>query len=323
VRASDATPEERFVDSIRRAVDRVGVDWGERVVEAATAALVEGIDSPSLRILAGQPTDEHETNEQLLKAAFAELGLPYPPRQAQRSFRMIHGLLARDSIRFEIAPCAARYGGHEVRVFVNGRDIIPEHAAGMDPQRTLWPTNSLAATATPRLAWVTRGRDEPDDLSVYAMISREGDVVVWDWEEQWGIGDDDFGYAFPADDYDREVARLVADRSWETPTDAVARGVFERADHDALARWGLQVRWVDAAPVPPREVTVSLSSTDRSHLHSPWLDLGFPADDRDPESIVQEIIDVLRAEPPRWMALASTGRPPTRRRRWFSRRPTD
>lgn len=80
MKVTDASPEERFVDSIRRAVDRSGVRWSEAVVAAAEQALVEGVDSPSLGVLAGQPNDEEEATERLIVATFEELGLDYPQR---------------------------------------------------------------------------------------------------------------------------------------------------------------------------------------------------------------------------------------------------
>lgn len=315
-----ATPEARFVDSIRRAVDR-----SEAVVAAAETALVEGIDSPSLGVLAGQPNDEEETTERLIVATFEELGLDYPQRQPAGSSGLIYGLLARDSIRFEIIASSASYGGHEVRVFVNDRAVVGPHQAGLDPQRTFWPTNSLAATPTPTPAWVTRGREHLDDVSTYALISRVDDVVYWDWEEQWWAGGGDFGCAFAAAEYDREVARIYAETWWQSPADAVTRGVCDSAEKAAIEQYGLVMSRVGVSRSTANEMSVDLRSLDEGPSRY-GLTLAFAWDERRPDLVIDEIRRVLATHPSTWRASYWTSyempewRPPIAGRDW-TRRP--
>ncbi|WP_394619530.1 hypothetical protein JNUCC0626_10650 [Lentzea sp. JNUCC 0626] len=94
----------------------------------------------------------------------------------------------------------------------------------------------LAATAEPREIVV----DENDNVELRVTIAREGDEVVWrDWKCEIGArlpGD----HRFDAAAYDREVARVTRDHTWEWPARTVSRLINERlgADPSILGRWG-------------------------------------------------------------------------------------
>ncbi|GLY50501.1 hypothetical protein [Lentzea sp. NBRC 102530] len=96
----------------------------------------------------------------------------------------------------------------------------------------------------PRLTATTEPReivlDENDGAELRVTIVREGDEVVWrDWKCVIGArlpGE----HRFDAAAYDREVARVAQDHSWEWPARTVARLVTERlqADPSILGRRG-------------------------------------------------------------------------------------
>jgi hypothetical protein len=294
MKAEDATPEERFVDSIGRMAGQRGEIWSRGVIAAAETALVEGLDTPALRILAGQPSDEEDATRLLLEAAFAELSLRNPQRSAGMMSRTGPRMLARDSIGFRIVPSDAAYGGHEVRILVNDTAVIPEDLAGMDPQRLFLPTNSLVAGSSPQTVWIARSRTEVDDVSAYVKISRDGDVVRWSWGELRLCGEYADGFVFPAAEYDREVARIDAERSWESPLDTITRALFERVDHAGLERRGIALRWVTPSRRVAQGVNVSLSSlTDGAGHHSFWADLDFAWDGREVDAVIESIVTEL------------------------------
>lgn len=290
-----------------------GALWSLRIVHAATDALVAGLDSPSLRILAGQPPDEHEETSRLLDASLEELNLRQPaPLRSRRS--RLHQRLTRDRIRFELGQADAEYDARELRVYVNERPVLAADVVGADPHHLLFPNNVLVATEAEHIAGVGRSRKIVDDVSTYVVISRHGDAVYWDWGEQW-IGDGDDAYVFDAAEYDREVARISTDRSSENAEELVRRGVFEGVESDALRGWGLELFWVNRDHRNPQQIEVTLHSlTDGSGHPSLFVSLRFSWDGRSPEQAVQAILQRLQQSPRRWPATYLFSRDTPRRR---------
>ncbi len=55
-------------------------------------------------------------------------------------------------------------------------------------------------------------------------MRREGDRVIWDaWENTSDVTALPADVCFSADQYEAELARAAADRSWEEPVDTIAR----------------------------------------------------------------------------------------------------
>lgn len=91
----------------------------DAVISAAVNALVAGIDSPSLRELAGaSSTEDYWTLQPLVQAALEELGIPYPDSGSHQiqiaaarvmCRRLLEGNLAAD----DFAAWAHRTIGHE------------------------------------------------------------------------------------------------------------------------------------------------------------------------------------------------------------------
>lgn len=309
----DTTPGQLFADSVARASGRSGETWSRHIVEAATEALVAGLDSPSLRILAGQPHDEHDETSRLLDASLTELNLRQAaPLRSRRS--RLHQRLIRDRIRFETGQGDAEYEARELRIYVNERPVLAAEEVGANPHHVFFPNNVLVATGAEHNVWVGRSRKIVDDVSTYVAISRHGDAVYWDWDEQW-IGNGDDAYVFNAAEYDREVARISADSSSENAEEQVRRGVFEGVDTDALRGWGLELFWVDRDHRNPQQIEVTLHSlTDGSGHPSLFVSLRFNWDGRSPQQTVQKILRRLRQPPRRWPATYSFSRDTPRQR---------
>ncbi|MCT9138618.1 hypothetical protein [Streptomyces violarus] len=118
----------------------------------------------------------------------------------------------------------------EVRPLIDGVDVLKEvHPEGVARSCRHWtgPAESwpLAVTEEPRRVVIT----EPTCTAgccgaLYVTMRREGDRVIWDaWENTSNITALPADIRFDAAQYEAELARAAADRSWEEPVDTVAR----------------------------------------------------------------------------------------------------
>ncbi|MFB8077009.1 hypothetical protein [Streptomyces sp. NPDC056013] len=134
----------------------------------------------------------------------------------------------------------------EVRPLIDGADVLGEaHPAGLAPSCRNWrgPAGSwpLAVSDEPRRIMIT----EPDCTAgccgaLYVTVRREGDVVIWDaWENTGNTGSLPAAMRFEAAQYEAELARAAADRSWEEPLDTAARLLEEiLVESRWFERWG-------------------------------------------------------------------------------------
>jgi hypothetical protein len=89
----------------RAAVEWAGGARGQILVDAAALALAEGLDSPTLRVLAGAPrasADEEAT--ELAPTVFEELGLHVQPRLSAGAIVEAARLVASDLVRCHGTP---------------------------------------------------------------------------------------------------------------------------------------------------------------------------------------------------------------------------
>lgn len=101
----DPSPRERFA---RAAIEWTGGARGQVLVDAAAQALVDGLDSPTLRILAGSPraaADEEATEFGPL--VFEELGIRIEPRLSQAAIIEAARLMASDLLTGRWTPRGA------------------------------------------------------------------------------------------------------------------------------------------------------------------------------------------------------------------------
>lgn len=134
----------------------------------------------------------------------------------------------------------------EVRPLVDGVDVMNEvHPDGYARSCRDWtgPAESwpLAVTEKPRRIMIT----EPICTAgccgaLYVTMRREGDRVIWDaWENTSDMTAVPRDFHFDSAQYEAELARAAADRSWEEPVDTTARLLDEAlADSGWFERWG-------------------------------------------------------------------------------------
>jgi hypothetical protein len=139
-----------------------------------------------------------------------------------------------------------------------------------------------------------------------AAITREGDRVRWDWEEEAPMSRP---VLFDADAYDREVTRMAQDHSWETPERTAGRLILSSIAPGELPS-GLRFDWVgnDWRDAGRFQVCLQVPEEHQVFIDFDWAD-------RTPESLASEVRRVLTTEPPArwpasWHSMQQTGVPP-------------
>ena len=134
----------------------------------------------------------------------------------------------------------------EVRPLIDGVDVLGEvHPEGVALSCRHWngPAGSwpLTVTEEPRRIMIT----EPVCTAgccgaLYVTLRREGDQVIWDsWENTSDTTALPATIRFDAAQYEAELARAAADRSWEEPLDTIARLLEQTLTESGwLERWG-------------------------------------------------------------------------------------
>ncbi|MFG3320671.1 hypothetical protein ACGF3J_21750 [Streptomyces sp. NPDC048171] len=168
--------------------------------------------------------------------------------------------ISRLSLRHAIPHPLAIEQWAEVRPLIDGRDVLAAiHPAGVSScSRREWfgPAEEwpLAALEEPRRIELSNNDCCTGCCGgVFVTIHRQGDLVVWSaWQNTH-----DIRVPVPADvrfdaaQYDAELARAVADTSWEEPVDTVARLLTREFGKSGwFERWDCAVERVE----PRREV---------------------------------------------------------------------
>ncbi|MEU8404570.1 hypothetical protein AB0C19_00010 [Micromonospora sp. NPDC048842] len=240
--------EQRLYDAVAHWNTDTGYGLAD-LIHAACQALIDGLDSPTLRELAGASVRDSSWDiGDLVGKSLEELRVPYPGTVPPGFALAAGGGVARrpgtDSLRLEVAPVPGGVGGgFQVQVWVNGTEMTSAGAGlGMDPYHVLVPTNRLVADSELRTVAIARcvcgvhGCGSTD-----VTIARDGDLVHWDWSLEVPMMR---GVSFVAADYDVEVARVAADHSWETPERVAGRRVLTDVDRERLLTYNLRPSWV-------------------------------------------------------------------------------
>lgn len=173
------------------------------LVDAACTALVDGLDSPALRDLAGaSPKDRLSDVMATAETALDELRVPWPGTVPPGHRVAAGGGVVRrsgtDTLRLEIAPHPS---GLEVRVHVNDVDVLRESGlTGVDPSGLFGSDSPLAVGGEVPLAICECGYCD----RLVVTVIRDGDLVHWEWPSDVRLSP---GVTFTATDYDAELAR--------------------------------------------------------------------------------------------------------------------
>lgn len=207
-------------------------------------------------------------------------------------------------ISFQVVPSPAT-NDHEVKIFIDGRDFIPQHwpdMMGMDPDDIL-SYRELSPRTEPHEATVVRcGCGVVGCGSAWVRISPEGDQVIWDnWQGDKGEPPAET-LVFDRNQYMRALKDAVEDHSWETPDRTAARILASLVDHDALTTNSLKYQWASGR-IRDDALTISLKGPEGCHqilVHVPW-------NRQSPEELAIEAADLLKTDPNRWPDVAWYG----------------
>ncbi|MFI2073596.1 hypothetical protein [Streptomyces triculaminicus] len=200
-----------------------------------------------------------------------------------------------------------RHDNPEVRPLVNGTDFIERDYGGAvcgDALSWLLPDGPFVVGQTPHqvemAAWCGCACRTLD-----VTMRREGDTVVWHWDEPEADSPFSSEIRFDARQYDTEVERATKDRSWEWPSAAVARilGGILRSHTDWLDGWTCEVGEVWSPPGVLDEIRLSF----RSYVpqpHGVWRSAGCfgtvrPVTDEDPTAQAERLAQEIMAGDPR------------------------
>ncbi len=223
-----------------------------------------------------------------------------------------------DSLRLQVQATEEEFGGgFEVQIFVNDVEMTSAGAGmGMDTNDLVVPANRLRATSSPTRVPVARC-----ECGIYGcgatdvVITRADGLVHWDWEVERPM---DRRVTFDELDYDAELDRFEADRSWETPERVVVRHVAQFASAPAFAEQGLTYAWASNwyRDTGTFVVCFFFERTHQIFVSHRWKG-------RSPEELAATIVDDLRRDPSRWQARwspigvpGSSGPPRIAGRRW-------
>ncbi|MFB8392686.1 hypothetical protein [Streptomyces yangpuensis] len=198
-----------------------------------------------------------------------------------------------------------------MRLLIDGRDVLEElHPGGVSScwrgrwfgPAEEWP---LAASDEPRRVELTNNDCVTDCCGgTFVTIRRRADRVEWTgWENT-----EDVRLPVPADvhfdaaAYDAELARAVADLSWEEPVDSVARLMtLELAASGCFQRWGWGVN--TAYPLRSQEsarVRVHFSPLEAPYSIGSIFVHEIPVSrDVSAEEQVRRFVDMVAADDPR------------------------
>jgi hypothetical protein len=159
-----------------------------------------------------------------------------------------------------------------VRVIVRIDGVDVSHADGddgPDPWDALVPVNRFVATDDFTTATIACCPScGPQCCAIEARVRREGDVVRWEVGDRRGVRwvGERRTILFDAAAYDAEVARVEADRSWETATHRAGRLILAGVDLPS------GVEGVRVAVIGAGELEVWLEEPDEYQIwvRAPW-----------------------------------------------------
>ncbi|GAA1552659.1 hypothetical protein GCM10009827_086720 [Dactylosporangium maewongense] len=185
----------------------------------------------------------------------------------------------------------------QVRVIVRIDGVDISHANGddgPDPWDALVPVNRFVATGDLTTATLACCPScGPDCCAIEARVRREGDVVRWEVGDRRGVRHvgERRTILFDAAAYDAEVARIEADRSWET--------AMHRAGRLILAGLALPsgIEGVRVGVIGTGELEVWLEEPDEYQI---WVDA--PWDPQRPDESAAAVRAMLAGPTADWPA---------------------
>ena len=199
-----------------------------------------------------------------------------------------------DDLRFQVQ--AGEGDDFEVLVFVNGVEMTSKGAGmGMDPYDIFVPENRLRPADDEFEVPIARC-----NCGVYGCgstdvrIAIEDQFVRWDWLiEKPGLESSRFN----REAYERALATLESDRSWETPVRTAGRLVLGALDRAHLSRFDLRPSFVCNDWRTPTLFQIVLNHRDTHQIF-----VRFDWNDDSPELLASRVVAAINGDPQSWKA---------------------
>jgi hypothetical protein len=196
--------------------------------------------------------------------------------------------------RIEVRP-SPDTNDHEVRFFGDSLDIISSFwtdMIGLDPDDILLAPCPIAPTdGTHRVTVARCSCGVVGCGSIEVEISRSLDYVEWKWANR----DSPLSIRFLAASYHKELARSLADTSWETPDRTAARLLSNAVDREALSQHGLTFNWASGR-VRQEKFSVAMTLEPGPYqvlVHVSWID-------ESADEIARKSVELLKMDPKEW-----------------------
>lgn len=207
-------------------------------------------------------------------------------------------------IEFRVEP-SQETNDHEVRIIIDGQDLIREHCSnmmGLDPDdilhdRFLAPRDSPFEATVARCSCGVVGCG-----SATVEVSSDVETVTWNcWDG--GLAAFNPGrIVFQKSHYLDALSKALTDHSWETPDRTAARLLANKVDREFLLAHELTYQWASGR-IKEGAFTVSLIGP--ASYHQVLLHVGWSTET--PEAIAEKTAKQLRQDPGTWLDVAWYG----------------
>lgn len=215
------------------------------------------------------------------------------------------------------SPAESRWGEVELRVLVDGRDVVAEvfeAGANSDPDYLLGAESRLMPGEHSREVLLAEAYcTEGCCGSVSVRVRREGDEIVWDdWSDPQNPELVLESFQFDAERYLAEIARADRDREWEWPGRTIGRlmRAAVEAEPELFGSWNSDLYFVRSPPTnrqalevvffsPPKATIDDFYEMFGSSLTHRQYRLTIPITEARPTDQVRVFVEALRRLDPR------------------------
>jgi hypothetical protein len=211
-----------------------------------------------------------------------------------------------DKIEFRVQP-TPEFDDHQVRILVNGIDIIPDKMFGLDPVQSVENEPALleqeALTKSGELTYARWSWQSGEIAYDTFEVIRTDQTVIWTRDSMKGPS-----FTFAVNQYEEAIAQFRTDYSWETPKRTVERLIGD-LDYSALKRYGMSFSWVSARAYNTDKIMVVFRLTEADGV-SYGITCYLIWDQTNADEAARSMKHLLQQSPQLWPEVAYCGQAP-------------